>query len=213
MRGVQQPPQFHPEGDVFVHTMIMLAMLPANCSRTLAWGTLLHDVGKPPTFRVGEDRIRFDGHVEVGVKMAEAICHRLRMSNDDTAQIVALVNNHMRFGDAPRMKESTLKRFMRLPQFEEHLALHRIDCLGSHGKLEIYDSLCEKLANTPAEEIRPTPLISGHDLIALGLQPGPPFADILTTVEDAQLEGSLRSREEAIAFVQQLLMSNRELQS
>jgi poly(A) polymerase len=213
MRGVQQPPQFHPEGDVFVHTMIMLGMLPANCSRTLAWGTLLHDVGKPPTFRVGEDRIRFDGHVEVGVKMAEAICHRLRMSNDDTAQIVALVNNHMRFGDAPRMKESTLKRFMRLPHFEEHLALHRIDCLGSHGKLEIYDSLCEKLANTPAEEIRPTPLISGHDLIALGLQPGPAFAEILTTVEDAQLEGSLRTREEAIALVQQLLLSNRELQS
>jgi poly(A) polymerase len=211
MKGVEQPPQFHPEGDVFVHTMIMLGMLPANCSRTLAWGTLLHDVGKPPTFRVGEDRIRFDGHVEVGVKMAEAICHRLHMSNDDTAQISALVNNHMRFADTPRMKESTLKRFMRLPQFDEHLALHRIDCLGSHGKLELYDFVREKLANTPEEEIRPEPLITGHDLIALGLKPGPPFAEILRTVEDAQLEGRLHTRDEGMHFVEQLLLSNPEL--
>jgi poly(A) polymerase len=211
MKGVEQPPQFHPEGDVFIHTMIMLGMLPANCSHTLAWGTLLHDVGKPPTFRVGEDRIRFDGHVEVGVKMAEAICHRLRMSNDDTAQILALVDNHMRFGDAMRMKESTLKRFMRLPQFDEHLALHRIDCLGSHGKLEIHDFLREKLANTPPEEIRPAPLINGHDLIRLGLAPGPAFADLLSTVEDAQLEGKLHTRDEALALVEQLLLSNPEL--
>jgi len=211
MQGVQQPPQYHPEGDVFVHTMIMLGMLPADCSRTLAWGTLLHDVGKPPTFRVGEDRIRFDGHVEVGVKMAEEICHRLRMSNDETEQIVALVNNHMRFGDAPRMKESTLKRFMRLPQFDEHLALHRIDCLGSHGKLEIYDMVRARFESTPAEEIRPEPLINGRDLIEIGLRPGPPFAEILSAVEDGQLEGELRTKEEAMALVRQLLMSNEEL--
>jgi poly(A) polymerase len=211
MKGVEQPPQFHPEGDVFVHTMIMLGMLPANCSRTLAWGTLLHDVGKPPTFRVGEDRIRFDGHVEVGVKMAEEICHRLRMSNDDSEQICALVNNHMRFGDALKMKESTLKRFLRLPQFDEHLALHRIDCLGSHGKLEIHDFLRDKLDNTPEAEIRPAPLINGYDLIKLGLKPGPPFADILSTVEDAQLEGKLHTRDEAITFVTQLLLSNPQL--
>jgi poly(A) polymerase len=211
MKGVEQPPQYHPEGDVFVHTMIMLGMLPANCSRTLAWGTLLHDVGKPPTFRVGEDRIRFDGHVEVGVRMAEAICHRLRMSNDDSTQISALVNNHMRFADTPRMKESTLKRFMRLPQFEEHLALHRIDCLGSHGKLELYDLVREKLANTPEEEIRPEPLITGRDLIAFGLKPGPPFAEILHATEDAQLEGTLRTRDEAMHFVEQILLSNPEL--
>jgi poly(A) polymerase len=208
MKGVEQPPQFHPEGDVFVHTMIMLGMLPPNCSRTLAWGTLLHDVGKPPTFRVGEDRIRFDGHVEVGVKMAEAICHRLRMSNDDTEQICALINNHMRFGDVLRMKQSTLKRFMRLPQFDEHMALHRIDCLGSHGKLELYDFVREKLANTPEDEIRPEPLLTGHDLIAQGLKPGPAFAEILRTVEDAQLEGSLRSRDDAVQFIEQLLLSN-----
>ena len=211
MKGVEQPPQFHPEGDVFVHTMIMLGMLPANCTRTLAWGTLLHDVGKPPTFRIGEDRIRFDGHVEVGVKMAEEICRRLRMSNDDADLICALVNNHMRFGDALKMKESTLKRFLRLPQFEEHLALHRIDCLGSHGKLEIHDLLREKLENTPEEEIRPAPLINGYDLIKLGLNPGPPFADILSTVEDAQLEGKLHTRDDAISFVGQLLLSNPQL--
>jgi poly(A) polymerase len=183
-------------------------MLPANCSSTLAWGTLLHDVGKPPTFRVGEDRIRFDGHVEVGVKMAQEICHRMRMSNDDTEQICALVANHMRFADAPRMKESTLKRFMRLPQFEEHMALHRIDCLGSHGKLELYDFVREKLENTPEEEIRPEPLISGHDLIATGLKPGPAFAEILRTVEDAQLEGTLHTREDALRLVGELLLSN-----
>jgi poly(A) polymerase len=160
---------------------------------------------------VGEDRIRFDGHVEVGVKMAEEICHRLRMSNDDSEQICALVNNHMRFGDALKMKESTLKRFLRLPQFDEHMALHRIDCLGSHGKLEIHDFLRDKLDNTPEAEIRPAPLINGYDLIKLGLKPGPPFADILSTVEDAQLEGKLHTRDEAITFVRQLLLSNPQL--
>src|SRR3974377_498738 len=120
MHGVEQPPQFHPEGDVWIHTMMLLGQLRAGCSRTLAWGALLHDVGKPPTFRVAPDRIRFDGHVEVGVKMAEEICRRLRFSNDDTAQILALVDNHMRFGDVLRMKQSTLKRFLRMPQFPEH---------------------------------------------------------------------------------------------
>src|SRR5215831_8400735 len=119
MRGVEQPPQFHPEGDVFVHTMMVLEQLPVGCSLTLAWGALLHDVGKPPTFRVAPDRIRFDGHVEVGVKMAEEICHRLRFSNDDTEQILALVQNHMRFADVTRMRESTLKKFLRMPHFNE----------------------------------------------------------------------------------------------
>ena len=126
MKGVEQPPQFHPEGDVFVHTLLLLEKLPRPSPMTLAWGALLHDVGKPATFRVA-DRIRFDGHVEVGVKMAEQICRRFRFSNHHTEQILALVKNHMRFGDVQRMKESTLKKFMRLPQFEEHLELHRLD--------------------------------------------------------------------------------------
>src|SRR5438105_3825164 len=139
MKRVQQPPQFHPEGDVFVHTLLLLDKLPHPCPATLAWGALLHDVGKPPTFRVAPDRIRFDGHVDVGVKMAQEICRRLRFSNEDTDQILALVANHMRFGDVERMKESTLKKFLRLPRFEEHLELHRLDCQSSHGDLTSYN--------------------------------------------------------------------------
>lgn len=203
MKGVEQPPQYHPEGDVFVHTLLLLERLPRPVPRTLAWGALLHDVGKPPTFRVAPDRIRFDGHVEVGVKMAERICRRLRFSNDDTEQIVALVNNHMRFADVPRMKESTLKRFMRLPRFDEHLELHRLDCQSSHGDLTTYNLTREKLLEIPAENIRPAPLLTGKDLIAAGYEPGPQFKEILSIVEDAQLEGKLLSREQAIEFVAQ----------
>ncbi len=139
MKGVEQPPQFHPEGDVFVHTLLLLENLPVPCSPALAWGALLHDVGKPPTFRLAPDRIRFDGHVEVGVKMAQEICRRLRFSTDDTEQVLALIGNHMRFGHATRMKESTLKKFLRMPHFDEHLALHRADCLASHGDLSTFD--------------------------------------------------------------------------
>jgi poly(A) polymerase len=201
MKGVEQPPQFHPEGDVWVHTLLMLDSLPRPVSRTLAWGVLLHDVGKPATFKIAPDRIRFDGHVEVGERIAEEICHRLRMSNDDTEQIVALVSNHMRFADVERMKESTFKKFVRLPQFDEHLALHRIDCLGSHRNLGLWEFVREKLESMPPEQIRPEPLISGNDLIAAGYQPGPRFKEILSAVEDGQLEGKLQSREEALAFV------------
>jgi poly(A) polymerase len=201
MKGVEQPPQYHPEGDVWIHTLLLLDKLPAGVSRTLAWGALLHDVGKPPTFRRAPDRIRFDQHVEVGVAIARDICHRLHMSNDDTEQILALVNNHMRFADTPRMKESTMKRFLRLPRFHEHLELHRIDCLSSHADLTLYDLVSRKLVETPAEEIRPAPLIKGDDLIALGFRPGPQFKEILSAVEDQQLEGVLKTPEEAISFV------------
>lgn len=201
MKGVEQPVQFHPEGDVWVHTLLLLEKLPHPCTRTLAWGALLHDVGKPPTFKVAPDRIRFDGHVEVGMRMAEEICLRYRMSNDDTEQIVALVANHMRFADVERMKESTFKRFVRMPQFEEHLALHRIDCLASHADLGLYDHVREKVASMPPEVVRPKPLITGDDLIAAGYAPGPQFKEILTAVEDAQLEGSLHNAEEALSFV------------
>jgi poly(A) polymerase len=201
MKGVEQPPQYHPEGDVFVHTLLLLENLPHPCSRTLAWGALLHDVGKPPTFRVAPDRIRFDGHVEVGVKMAEDICRRLRFSNDDTDQVLALVNHHMRFADITRMKESTLKRFLRLPRFEEHVDLHRMDCQSSHGDLAFYNFAKEKLASFPPEAIRPTPLLTGDDLIAAGYEPGPRFKEVLAAVEDAQLEGELRTQEDAMKFV------------
>jgi poly(A) polymerase len=201
MHAVEQPPEFHPEGDVWIHTLLLLEKLPPRCSRALAWGALLHDVGKPPTFRVAPDRIRFDGHVEVGTRMAEEICRRLHFSNEDTRQIAALVANHMRFADAERMKESTLKRFLRLPRFDEHLELHRIDCLSSHGSLELYDFVRERLQQASEEEIRPAPLLNGEDLIALGYRPGPQFREILAAVEDAQLEGALQTKDEALAFV------------
>ena len=201
MHGVEQPPQFHPEGDVWIHTMMLLEQLPANCSRTLAWGALLHDVGKPPTFRVAPDRIRFDGHVEVGVAVAHEICRRLNFSNDDTERIEALVANHMRFKDVERMKPATLKRFLRMPQFDEHLEMHRMDCLASHCDLGLYDFVAQKLRTTPAKEIRPEPLVDGDDLISLGYSPGPRFKEILGVVEDAQLEGKIHCREEAVELV------------
>ena len=201
MKGVQQPPQFHPEGDVFVHTLLLLENLPHPCPPALAWGALLHDVGKPATFRVAPDRIRFDGHVDVGAKMAEEICRRLRFSGDDTAQVLALVDNHMRFGQATRMSESTLKKFLRMPQFDQHMALHRADSLASNGNLSTYEFVKEKLTAIPPEKMRPAPLLSGDDLIAAGHVPGPKFREILEAVEDAQLEGRLGSKQSALEFV------------
>ena len=201
MKGVEQPREFHPEGDVLVHTFMLLDHLPQPCPMTLAWGALLHDVGKPPTFRMADDRIRFDDHVEVGVKMAEEICNRLRFSNDQTEQILALVQNHMRFGHVMRMKESTLKKFMRLPRFEEHMALHRADCLASHGNLGAYEYVLQKRNEIPPQLMRPAKLVTGDDLIAAGHTPGPKFREILNAVEDAQLEGRLVSRDQALEFV------------
>jgi poly(A) polymerase len=203
MKGVEQPPEFHPEGDVFVHTFLLLEKLPHPCAPTLAWGALLHDVGKPPTFRRAPDRIRFDNHVKVGVKMAEAICKRLRFSNDDTEQILALVDNHMRFGDAERMKLSTFKKFIRLPRFDEHLELHRLDCESSHRSLAMYNFIREKMEDLPAEQLRPKPLIGGDDLIAAGYKPGPLFKHVLGAVEDAQLDGRLSSKADALRFIEQ----------
>jgi len=201
MKGVEQPPEFHPEGDVFEHTLLLLDNLPDPCPLTLAWGALLHDVGKPATFRRAPDRIRFDGHVEVGVKMAEQICRRMRFSNDENEQILALVDNHMRFAHATRMKESTLKRFLRLPAFAEHLALHRADCLASHRNLSTYEFIQLKRAQIPVEKMRPSLLVTGDDLIAEGRVPGPKFREILSAVEDAQLEGRLSTRDAALEFV------------
>jgi poly(A) polymerase len=203
MKGVEQPPEFHPEGDVWTHTLLMVEALPPGCSATLALGVLLHDVGKPPTFRVAPDRIRFDNHVSVGMRMAEAICRRLRLSHDQTAQVVALVEHHLRFKDVPQMRESTLKRFLRLEHFDEHLELHRLDCLSSHRNLGNYEYVRGRLAELSQEQIRPPRLLTGEDLIALGLTPGPRFRDILQTVEDAQLEGRIGSREDAVRLVRE----------
>ena len=206
MKGVEQPPQFHPEGDVWIHTRLMLERLTPGCSRTLAWGVLLHDVGKPPTFTPPSgpgDRIRFDNHVEVGTRMAEEICRRLRFSTDDTEQIAALVANHLRFKDVFQMRASTLKRFVRLPRFDEHLELHRLDCLASHGNLEAHDYVRRFLAETPPEQFRPERLVTGDDLKGMGFSPGPLFREILEAVEDAQLDGRVATREEALAFIRQ----------
>lgn len=205
MKGVEQPPEFHPEGDVWIHTLLMLEGLH-NPTSTLALGVLLHDVGKPPTFRVAE-RIRFDGHVEKGAEMAVEILERLHCSNDEIRQVRALVEHHLRFKDVQRMKESKLKRFLRLESFDEHLELHRLDCLSSHRNLDNYEYVKRKLGEVPPEKLRPERLITGHDLIHAGHTPGPEFKRVLTAVEDAQLEGKVQTRDEALALAQTLLES------
>ena len=203
MKGVEQPPQFHPEGDVWVHTLGLLNQLETGCPLTLAWGALLHDVGKPPTFRRAPDRIRFDGHVEVGVAMGAEICRRFRFSNDEAQQILSLIENHMRFADAARMKASTLKRFFRLEGFEEHLALHRMDCLAGSGNLEHWEFVRERYESMPEEAVRPRPLITGRELIAAGYEPGARLKEMLRAVEDAQLEGTIGTSDEAMSLVKE----------
>ena len=206
MKGCEQPPEYHPEGDVWVHTLMLLEHLPAHASATLAWGMLLHDVGKPPTFTPPDpnkpgDRIRFNGHAEIGVAVARAILNRLRFSNDDCAQILALVKHHMQFGDVPKMKQSTLKRFLRLPQFDEHLALHYADVMSSHQMLGPYEYAKQHLQSMGEEQIKPALLVTGNDLIRAGYRPGPGFREMLTAAEDAQLEGTVHTREEALTLV------------
>ena len=201
MKGVPQPPEFHPEGDVWAHTLLMLQQL-RNSSVTLALGVLLHDVGKPPTLRLAE-RIRFDGHVEEGVRLTVQALERLRYPNAQIEQVTALVQHHMRFAHVTRMRESKLKKFLRLPDFGEHVELHRLDCLSSHRNLANYDFVRSKQAELPREELRPARLVTGGDLIAAGYKPGPAFKKILTEVEDAQLEGRVGTKDEAISWVRE----------
>jgi putative nucleotidyltransferase with HDIG domain len=203
MKGVEQPPEYHPEGDVWVHTLLLLRQLSAGCSPTLAWGALLHDVGKPPTFERAPDRIRFNGHAEIGTRMTEAICRRLRFSLADTQQISELVANHMRFGDVRQMKESTLKRFFRLPKFEEHLELHRLDCAASHGNLSLHEFARERFNQMPPEVAKPVVFVTGNDLIRTGYKPGPKFTEMLAAAEDAQLEDRIGSTDEGMAFIEE----------
>ncbi len=199
MKGVAQPPEFHPEGDVWTHTLIMLDGLESP-SPALALGVLLHDVGKPGTFRIA-DRIRFDGHVELGERIAREILNRLRFSNAETDQAVALIANHMRFSHVHQMRESTLKRMLRLPAFEEHLELHRLDCSSSHGHLDNYEFAKARYEQSPPEELRPPRLVTGDDLIAAGYAPGPDFSRMLEVTEDAQLEARIRSKDEGLELV------------
>jgi putative nucleotidyltransferase with HDIG domain len=200
LKGVEQPPEFHPEGDVWTHTLIMLEGLGGSTqppSLELALGVLLHDIGKPATFRIA-GRIRFDGHVEKGVEIAHALLNRLRYPHAVIEQVEALIDNHMRFKDVPNMRESKIKRFLRMPKFEEHLALHRLDCLSSHGSLANYDFARNRQNEVPPEQLRPVPLVTGHDLIAAGCKPGPAFGAALHEAEDAQLEGRVTTKEEAL---------------
>jgi tRNA nucleotidyltransferase/poly(A) polymerase len=200
LKGIQQPPEYHPEGDVFVHTRLMFQLAGRIRDPILALAILLHDIGKPPTFTVRE-RIRFDGHDHKGAEMAERVCRRLRLSSEETAEVVELVREHLRFIPVREMRESTLKRFLRKDNIGRHLELHRLDCLASHGDLTSYGFCLEKLEEFGQEAMRPRPLLNGDDLIALGLEPGPVFSEILAQLEDLQLEGRLSSREAALDWV------------
>ena len=204
MRGCAQSPEHHPEGDVWVHTRLLLTHLK-NPSPVLALSALLHDIGKPRTSRTEPSgRIRFFGHEGVGARMAEEILRRLRFSNDDTTAICACIANHMAFKDAPQMRVSTLKRLLARPTFSEELELHRIDCSSSHGELDIYRFLAAKQSEFSREEIQPKPLVSGHDLQGIGVSPGPKMGVILQQLMDEQLEGKLSNRESALARAREL---------
>lgn len=195
--GVEQPPQHHPEGDVLTHTILLFRHLDSP-SPELALGALLHDIGKPPTFEDGPDRIRFPGHAKLGAAMASETCRRLRLSNECRERVVSLVANHMRFLDVQRMKTSTLKRFLRLPGFDEHLALHRADCLASHGGLDNWEYARAKREEFGEEQLRPPRLVDGHDLMAMGWPADRSLGRELRRIEELQLEGTIRTREEAL---------------
>ena len=203
MKGVEQPVDYHPEGDVLAHTLLALESLPANASDELRMGVLLHDVGKPLT-QTFEDRIRFSQHELKGKDLAREILKRLKYSNEFTEFVVELVGNHMKFMHVKEMRVSKLKRFMAMPKFEEHLALHRADCASSHKHLINYDFIKEKFENYTPEEIRITPdtrILTGNDLLSMGYKAGPLFREILTDVEDQQLEGVISDKDQALKYV------------
>ncbi len=201
MHGVEQPPQYHPEGDVWTHTLMMLSGLPAGCPSALAWGVLLHDVGKPPTFRRAPDRIRFDRHAGVGAAIAADIAHRLRFSGHEADAVAALVAEHMKWPELPRMRASTRLRFLRRPDIELQLELLRLDCANSHGDMSLHQYARAQLDGLAPEQLRPPRLLTGEDLLTMGYAPGPQFREILSAVEDAQLEGELADADAARAFV------------
>jgi poly(A) polymerase len=205
LKGCEQPPQFHPEGDVFVHTRAMLGLLPPEAPATLALAVLFHDIGKPPTFRyhADEDRIRFSGHDRVGASMTEKLMERLRFSRHDIDRAAEAVRHHMVFKDVQNMRTAKLKRFMAREGFDEELELHRVDCQSSHGALDNYDFLKTKAEEFANEPLIPPPLVTGHDLMALGWKPGPHFGPVLEAVQTAQLEGTLTTAEQAIAWVKE----------
>jgi poly(A) polymerase len=203
LKGCEQPPQFHPEGDVFVHTRLMLELLPVDADALLALSVLLHDIGKPPTrsFDAENNRIRFNGHDRLGAEMAEEVMRRLRFSRQEIDTVVEAVRNHMVFKDVQRMRPAKLKRFMARPNFDLELDLHRVDCLGSHADLENHEFLKRKAEEFSNQPLIPVPLVRGDDLISLGLKPGPRIGELLETVQTAQLEGEVSTREEALELL------------
>ena len=202
MKGCLQPEQFHPEGDVFQHTRLMLELLPEKVSPPLVLSVLFHDVAKPVTATVDETgRIRFNEHDRIGAAMTESIMERLRFSRAEIDDVVEMVRQHMVFKDVPKMRVAKLKRFMARPTFEEELELHRVDCASSHKMMDNYEFLLQKRDEFANEPIIPPPLVRGDDLIALGMKPGPKFGEILEAVETRQLEGALKDREEALDWV------------
>jgi poly(A) polymerase len=202
LKGCDQPPEFHPEGDVFVHTRLMLTLLAPDAPLSLILAVLFHDLGKPATRTVDETgRIRFNGHEGVSTEMSLKILQRLRFPNEVIDAVLPPVRLHMSFKDVPNMRLSTIKRMMARPTFEEELELHRVDCLASHGMLDNHAILIAKRAEFGQEPLIPPPLVSGHDLIAMGWRPGPRFMEVLQSVQTRQLEGTLTSREEALAWI------------
>ena len=203
LKGCEQPPQFHPEGDVFVHTRLMLSLLKDNPSIELVLSVLLHDIGKPATYSFDEaaDGIRFNGHDKLGAEMSNQILRGLKFSNSIIENVVQMVANHMTFKDVQKMRQSKLKRFMSRSTFSDEKELHRVDCLGSWGGLDNYDFLNEKMIEFANEPIIPAPLLPGKDLIELGWAPGPSLGETLNSVQDLQLEGTLNSKEEALEWV------------
>ncbi|MEO8206351.1 MAG: CCA tRNA nucleotidyltransferase [Chthoniobacterales bacterium] len=204
LKGCEQPPQFHPEGDVFIHTRLMLSLLPEKVSLPLVLAVLFHDIGKLPTqMRDATGRIRFNGHEYVSAEMTLKIMQRLRFSNDITDATIEQVRHHMAFKDVQQMRTAKLKRFMARPTFEDEMELHRVDCSGSHGMLDNYHFLHQKQEEFANEPLVPPPLVTGKDLIQLGMQPGPAFSSILENVQTAQLEGTLKNREQALEWIRQ----------
>jgi poly(A) polymerase len=202
LKGCEQPPEFHPEGDVFVHTRLMLSLLPPETTLSVVWSVLLHDIGKPATAMQDETgRWRFNGHERVSARMAEEILHRLRFANQEISDIVEIVGNHMAFKDVQKMRKAKLKRFLARPTFAAELELHRVDCLGCHGLLDNYDFLIAKREEFSREPLIPPPLLTGHDLISEGYKPGPRFKAILEAVQTRQLEGMLSTADEALQWV------------
>jgi poly(A) polymerase len=201
LSGVEQPPEFHPEGDVFTHTVKALHLLKNNPSSVLAWSVLLHDIGKPPTLTHSRDRIRFNNHDRIGAEMAVTVLKRLRASNAVIDGVKACIENHMNFMNVTRMRLSTLKKFLIRPTLNDELELHRVDCLASHGDVSNCSFLEEQLQKLPVEQIKPVPLLTGKDLLALGFKPGPKFGEILSVVYDMQLEEHIKDKTEAISFV------------